>query len=390
MAQRRGKGEGSLFYSEAARRWIGFVDAGYDANGKRRRVKITGRTRGEARTKLSATRKTMESGAAPVDQRMTVGECLDYWLAHLPPTVRSVNTIDSLTWIVERHLKPALGKRRLRDLSPDDVDNMLRERAAAGMSRSSLVQFHNTLSRAIRNAERRGKVARNVATLVDVPAGPVKKSRSLTIEQASKLLAVADNDRLSALYKTGLMLGLRPGELLGLAWDNIDFDNGVLRVTQAMKRERGELIIGEQKTASSRRALLMPTPVIDALAKHQSQQASEKAAAPTWENDDLVFTTTIGTPLDPSNVRRGFARLTKEAGIGHWHPHELRHSAASILSASGVPIEQIADILGHSGTRTTSAVYRHLIEPTVRGAAAPMDALFGPTARDASVDPSAS
>ena len=79
------------------------------------------------------------------------------------------------------------------------------------------------------------------------------------------MLAVADNDRLSALYKTGLMLGLRPGELLGLAWDNIDFDNGVLRVTQALKRERGELIIGEQKTASSRRALLMPTPVIEAL-----------------------------------------------------------------------------------------------------------------------------
>lgn len=377
MAQRRGKGEGSLFFSEAAGRWIGFVDAGYDANGKRRRVKVSGRTRTETRAKLTAVLKSIETGAAPIDQRMTVDECLDYWLTHLPPTVKSVNTIDNLKWAVEQHLKPALGKRRLRDLSPDDVDTMLRDRADAGMSRSSLVRIHNALSRAIRNAERRGKVARNVATLVDVPAGPVKRSRSLTIEQASSVLKAADGDRLCALYKTGLMLGLRPGELLGLCWQDIDFENGILRVTRALRRERGELILGEQKTAGSRRALVMPTPVSESLRLHRTQQAAEKLAAPAWESDELVFTTTIGTPLDPSNVRRGFARLTKQAGIGHWHPHELRHSAASILSASGVPIEDIADILGHAGTRTTAAVYRHLIEPTIRSAAAPMNDLFG-------------
>jgi integrase len=377
VAQRRGKGEGSLFFSEAAGRWIGFVDTGYDANGKRRRVKITGRTRAEARTKLSAARKTMETGAAPVDQRMTVGECLDYWLAHLPPSVRSVNTIDNLHWAIDLHLKPALGKRRLRDLSPDDVDKMLRDEAAAGLSRSSLVRIHNALTRALRNAERRGKINRNVATLVDVPAGPMKKSRSLTVEQAARLLAAAEGDRLAALYKTGLMLGLRPGELLGLFWIDVDLEAGVLRVTRTLKRERNELSIGEPKTAGSRRALTMPVPVLDALRLHRTQQGAEKLSAPAWENDDLVFTTIIGTPLDPSNLRRGFARLTKDAGLGHWHPHELRHSAASILSAGGVPIEQIADILGHAGTRTTSAVYRHLIEPTVRGAAAPMNALFG-------------
>jgi integrase len=377
VAQRRGKGEGSLFFDEAAGRWIGLVDTGYDANGKRRRVKITGRTRAEARTKLSAARKAADAGSAPTDQRVTVGECLDYWLAHLPPTVRSVNTIDNMKWVVERHLKPALGKRRLRDLSPDDVDNMLRDRAAAGLSRSSLVQIHNALTRALRLAERRGKINRNVATLVDIPAGPVKKSRSLTVEQASLLLAAAEGDRLAALYKTGLMLGLRPGELLGLFWSDIDFEAGTLRVVRTLKRERGQLNIGDPKTSGSRRALTMPAPVLDALLLHKAQQAAEKVTAPTWENDDLVFTTTIGTPLDPSNLRRGFAQITKQAGLGHWHPHELRHSAASILSASGVPIEQIADILGHAGTRTTSAVYRHLIEPTVRGAAAPMNALFG-------------
>jgi integrase len=274
-------------------------------------------------------------------------------------------------------LKPSIGRRRLRDLSSDDVDAMLRTRAAAGMARSSLVRIHNVLSRALRHAERRGILARNVATLVDVPAGTARKARSLTVDQAMRLLKAAEGDRLEALYKTGLMLGLRPGELLALQWPDINFDTGVLTVRHALKRERGVLRVDSTKTAQSRRALVMPKPVTEAFRAHRSRQAAERLCAPVWHDDDLVFTTVIGTPLDPSNLRRGLSRLTKAAGIGHWHPHELRHSAASILSASGVPIEQIADVLGHSGTRTTSAVYRHLIEPTVRSATAPMNALFG-------------
>ena len=135
--------------------------------------------------------------------------------------------------------------------------------------------------------------------------------------------------------------------------------------------------IDETKTEQSRRALAMPQPLMQALRMHRARQSAEKLRAVVWDDDDLVFTTMIGTPLDPSNLRRGFSQLTKRADIGHWHPHELRHSAASILSASGVPIEQIADVLGHAGTRTTAAVYRHLIEPTVRGAVAPMEQLFG-------------
>ena len=98
----------------------------------------------------------------------------------------------------------------------------------------------------------------------------------------------------------------------------------------------------------------MPTPAADRV-----------AAADDWVETGLVFTTTVGTPIDPSNLRREFAKLTRRAGIGHWHPHELRHSAASLLSAAGVPIEQISDVLGHEGPRTTAAVYRHLVNASV-------------------------
>lgn len=95
-----------------------------------------------------------------------------------------------------------------------------------------------------------------------------------------------------------------------------------------------------------------------------------------WQDSDLVFPTSRGTLLDPANLRRALRTVTERAGLGRWHPHELRHSAASLLSAAGVPLEQIADVLGHASTRVTSATYRHRTTPTVEGGAGPMDQLL--------------
>jgi integrase len=240
-----------------------------------------------------------------------------------------------------------------------------------------MMRVHGELARILRFAERRGKVMRNVATLVDVPAGPKKRGRSLTVTQAKALLDAADGDRLEALYATGLLMGLRPGELLGLPWTNVDLGEGRLRIAQSLKREHNKLVVGEPKTVRSRRTLDMPDLVIQALKRHRDRQDGERVVAgDNWAESGLVFTTTVGTPVDPSNLRREFDRLTRRAGIGHWHPHELRHSAASLLSAAGVPIEQISDVLGHEGPRTTAAVYRHLVNPSVSAGKVPMDEIF--------------
>jgi len=111
--------------------------------------------------------------------------------------------------------------------------------------------------------------------------------------------------------------------------------------------------------------------VIDALRRHRTLQIAERVkVGALWSNpDDLVFTTTVGGPIDPNNLRRTFAGITESVGLGHWHPHELRHSAASIMSAAGVPLERIADVLGHDGTRMTAQIYRHAVAPTIDDAA---------------------
>ncbi len=122
----------------------------------------------------------------------------------------------------------------------------------------------------------------------------------------------------------------------------------------------------------------IPKPVVDALKLRKKRQAAERLkAGPAWSDLGLVFSTEIGTLVDPSNYRRQLSKVTEAAGLGHWSPNELRHSAVSLLSAAGVPIEHIGDVVGHDGTRMTAGVYRHAVAPSVDVAVGPMEALFG-------------
>lgn len=380
MPKKRGQGEGGLYFSESRQRWVGVLDLGRGADGTRRRTRMYGKTRVEVRRKLEEAQKAAAAGLSADDQRTTVAEFCAYWLRHgIPAAAQSPNSIANIEWAVNSHIVPRIGHRRLREPTADDVDKLMREMANAGYSKHTMVRVHGELGRILRFAERRGTVMRNVATLVDVPAGPKKQGRSLTVAEAKALVDAAAGDGLEALYATGLLMGLRPGELLGLPWVAVDLPKGRLRVSQSLKREHNKLVVGEPKTLRSRRTLDMPELAGAELARHREQQEKDRAAAADdWVETGLVFTTTVGTPIDPSNLRREFAKLTRKAGIGHWHPHELRHSAASLLSAADVPIEQISDVLGHEGPRTTAAVYRHLVNPSVSAGKAPMDELFAP------------
>jgi integrase len=118
--------------------------------------------------------------------------------------------------------------------------------------------------------------------------------------------------------------------------------------------------------------------VLDLLRARRRAQLEERIkAGPAWIENGLVFTTEIGTPIDPRNYRRGFAKATADAELGHWHPHELRHSTVSLLSAAGVPLEEISDMVGHRNSRVTAVVYRHKVSPTVGVGKAPMERMFG-------------
>lgn len=375
--KRRGKGEGGI-RQRADGRWEATLELGW-RDGKRRRKSLFGRTRAEVAQKLREAQVKTERGLPLGDARMTVETLLDRWMDLQRQTDKAANTLAQYEWAIEGHLKPMLGSKRLIHLTAEDVEDMLSDRAAAGAARNSLVRMRSVLAMALTHAVRRDLVARNVADLAHVPSAPKRDSRSLTVDQAKAFLEAAAGDRLNAAYVTMLMVGLRPSEALGLRWSDVDLKTGTVHVRQALKRgHRSRLELGELKTKGSRRSLAAPGPVVEALKAHRRAQLEERMlAGPAWVDLDLVFTTQIGTWIEPRNFRRSFDKVTEKAGLGKWHPHELRHSTVSILSAAGVREEDVADVVGHVTTRMTHQVYRHQITPTIDAGREAMDRLFG-------------
>lgn len=384
---KRGNGEGSV-YQEGARtgrrdgRWVAQV---YNDEGKLRRKFAS--TEAIAKKLLLQMQMAAERDRTLIDGNATVGQLLQDWRTRsMSARNLSPRTERTYSWAVDVLIEE-IGSVRLRRLTPEVVEAALvrlaregrrsgseskRSKATETMGRSSLIKIRSVLGKALEYAERRGVVSRNVARVVELPrdARRPEPGRALTVEQARHLIDVTSTHRLEGLWHLMLMLGLRPGEATGLTWPDVDLDAGVVHVRHSLKLEHGALVLDERlKTSRSRRSLDAPDTLVASLRRHRGRQSAERlAAGPLWTNpDDLVFTTTTGTPIHPENLRRTFARITESAGLGRWHPHELRHSAASIMSAAGLPLEQVADVLGHDGTRMTALVYRHAVTPTVAG-----------------------
>jgi site-specific recombinase XerC len=182
------------------------------------------------------------------------------------------------------------------------------------------------------------------------------------------------SQRLDALFVLAFTLGLRPGELRALTWDHVDLDQCVIHVWHSARRD------GDTKTPSSRRSLVLPRRAAEALRDHQKRQAAEQhAAGDAWRQANLVFCHQDGRPYSRDGLNWRFGKMTRRAGIGHWHAHEGRHTAVSIMSSNGVKIQDISDTVGHKSTHVTETVYRHVIVPAIRGAAAVMDDVFDDT-----------
>ena len=391
MARSRtlGYGEGSV-YRDADGRWRGELRRGS------RRTRVSGVTRREVTEKLDEIRAKMNAGI-PLGSNMRVGELLA-WYLHTVVAEKDVSTIANYEWAIRR--LEYLHGRPLRDLDVDEVERLLAELSSnarpitpregqervgnrggkpRALSKASLSRIKTALGAALHEAERRGLVARNVARLAHLPPGarPTRERRSLTREEAQHLLGNLRGTRDEALILTTLMLGLRPGEVTGLTWEALDLDSGKLEVRNALKRLPDETyVLGPPKVASYR-ALCMPTAVLVALRQHRLEQMKERLSAPVWENDlNLVFTNTVGRPIDASNLRRTIRFNALQAEIGHLSPNELRHSAASLLVSTGESLVEVADLLGHRDVRMLAQTYRHKVRPVVDLTAA-QERMFG-------------
>jgi integrase len=268
---------------------------------------------------------------------------------------------------------PALGQKRLDKLTAREVQSFLGElsdRVAAG----SVVKIHGVLRSALSDAQRLDLVPRNVAKAAKPPSLQASKRRALTFPEAQRLLAAASGDRLEALFVIALTMGLRRGELLGLRWSDFDPADHVLRIERAVQRTAGQLRFVEPKTPRSRRVLPVPQVAVAAFSAHRARQARERlAAGDSWHDDDLIFASSVGTPMEPRNVNRRFNELRAKAGLDWLRLHDLRHACATYLLANGVEARSVMEILGHSTIRLTMDIYGHVLPDRLRAAASAMD-----------------
>jgi integrase len=238
-------------------------------------------------------------------------------------------------------------------------------------------------------------VKRNVVLLCETPTGQVgRPSNALTFDQAEALLNAADGSTMGTYVVVALLPGARTGELRALTWRHVDLDGDLAAappVLPHMMVWRSVRAGDDTKTRRSRRTLALPERCIEVVRAHrQSQQLARAAAGERWQDLDLVFASGMGTPLDPANVRRGFRRIATAAGLDgrRWTPRELRHSFVS-SSDGGVPIEQIARLVGHAGgSGVTETVYRKQLRPVIDDGAIATNRWFPARGDRPSVGPS--
>jgi integrase len=389
MTSRRGWGEDGIFFEHGAPcrdsdrhrhcegRWRGVISLGFGADGNRIRRKVSGKTKSVVQDRLKTLHDELDSGVK-ASPNYTLRRAAQDWLnegldGRSPKTVKKNENV--LAPILE-----SIGARRLRELTAGDVHHALTAMAQR-YSSAAVTMGHNALTRTIRHAEARDLVKRNVATLVDTPKGQAgRPSNSLTLDQATALLTVTKDTRMHAYISLCLAIGIRTEEARALRWEHVDFGDPAADppVPASAAVWRSVRSHGDTKTEKSRRTLRLPLMAADALQAHKERQAKERLAedAPISEHD-LVFATRTGGALDAANVRREFKAACKKAKIGdQWTPRELRTSFVSLLSSSGVPVEEIARLAGHSNTRTTEVVYRRELRPVLTAGAEAMDTLF--------------
>ncbi|MDT5034846.1 MAG: hypothetical protein QOE03_31, partial [Micromonosporaceae bacterium] len=195
-----------------------------------------------------------------------------------------------------------------------------------------------------------------------------------SVDQVKALLRTVKDHRLSALYVVAATMGLRRGELLGLRWADLDLDKGTIRIEQTVQRAGGMLHIQDAKTEGSESVLPLPAMTRTALEAHRDLQDKERVALDdAWQDNDLVFPSELGTPMEPRNLSRHFAGLREAAGLAGVRLHDLRHTVVSVLMDLGVPPHTVQAIARHSDVKITLQIYAHTNLAAMRDALDKLD-----------------
>ncbi len=351
--------------------WQYVVELGKGLDGQRRQVRRSGyRTKREAKDAEDRYRRDNPEGLSPSGDSLTVAQYLAQWMGWKqslrPATVSSYETL------IRRHIVPALGDMRLRDLKPIHLKAFY-----SGIESAATVRkvhgnvLHPALSEAV-----------HLELIASSPAERVKperkwekaKRRFATEAEVMRVFAAADGTRYGTLVRLAVLTGMRRGELLGLKWEDI----GEREITvdhQAVYVRRAGMTLSEPKTRAGTRRVSIGPDAVALLKKHRARQAEDRLRewADDYRDQGLVFADEFGQVEVDKVLWQAWIGIAKEAGVEWMHLHDLRHSYATLSLAAGVPLTVVSENLGHASIRVTADIYSHVLREVSEGAAVALE-----------------
>jgi integrase len=370
--KQQGNGSGTVYpRKNKDGKIVSYLGQYFDPNGKRRYV--SAKHKGECREKLRAAMGEADKGLVYNAGTTTLSQYLDAWLKDsVKDTVRQ-RTYERYESIARVHIKPTLGRVKLKTLTPAQVRGLYRKKLDSGLAPRTVNYIHTTLHKALKDAVADGLIPRNATDAVKPPRPEKPEIRPLTQDQARTLLVSAKDDRYYSLYVLALHCGLREGELLGLKWEDVDLNTGKLSVRRTLSETRTGHRFEKPKNDKGRSVKLSQR-TIDALRSHRTRQKGERQVAAKWEDMGLVFPTTTGTTMSCTNLLgRHFKPLLRRAGLPDIRLHDLRHTCATMLLKMGQHPKYVHELLGHANISITLDTYSHVIEGMGDGLADAMD-----------------
>lgn len=346
--ERRSNGEGTKIKKHSKG---GFYKAITLPDGKRKFV--YGKSKAVVAEKERSVRKEFEDGVT--EKPITIGDFLKRWLNDSVKDSVRQSTWDRYERLVRVHIVPDLGRSKIKDLKPLQVQALYRKKLDAGLSPRTVQYIHRTLSKALKQAVKWGYVGRNVCDSTESPKPGKREFTPFSPEQVGTLLAATGNARDRTFYLMAVTTGMRQGELLGLKWKDVDLGERVVRVRRSLSITTEGVSFVPPKSAKGKRSIGLTNSTAKALEAHKAIEEEPGGEA-------LVFGSKNGTPWAPQNmVRRSFKPLLKRAGLPEIRFHDLRHTCATLLLSRNVHPKIVQEMLGHATISQTMDTYSHVL-----------------------------
>lgn len=362
--------------------WEARVTVGYDpGTGKQIQKSISGKTQKEVAQKLRQVTAEIDQGTYKEPCKMTLGQWADIWVAEYLGGVKP-RTLELYQNQMRLYIKPALGAVKLEVLTPHIIqqfyNGLSRQREdKSALSPKSVRNIHGILHRCLQQAVLVGYIRVNPADVCTLPRVEKRELHPLEDGQTAAFLKAIRGDVLEQLFIVALFTGMREGELLGLAWDAVDFQAGIITVRQQLsRRSNGAYVLASPKNGKPRTLTPAPT-VMTALKRQRSHQAEQQLkAGPLWEDSGLVFTNAQGHYLSPRTVYDSFKRIAARIGCPDTRVHDLRHTYAVNALRAGDDVKTVQGNLGHATAAFTLDIYGHVTGQMKEASAARMESFI--------------